>query len=315
MSMIETPSFFEISVSIAAAVILFVYALKHFSGDVQEAGGDQLNRWLQTLTKNPFKGFLLGAGLTAVIQSSSAVSGITVALVEAGTILFRGSLAVFLGANVGTTSTAWLVTLDATIIGPFLIVASAIMLALPSRIALYARAVFYLGVILLALNLVSAYVAPLKADQEMASYMVYAKNPWVGLAIGIVATALLQSSSVVVGLAIIAVQQGLLGTTDVVPIVVGSNLGTTSTAMFASMGMGVVARRSALSNLIFNGLGVLLFLPVMGPFAEFVIGRVGEGDMAVATIHLLFNLGVAVAGFIILRPLARRLDPTMPMTA
>ena len=71
--MIETPSFFEISVSIAAAVILFVYALKHFSRDVQEAGGDQLNRWLQTLTKNPFKGFLLGAGLTAVIQSSSAV--------------------------------------------------------------------------------------------------------------------------------------------------------------------------------------------------------------------------------------------------
>jgi len=300
---------FEIVISVAAAVTLFVYALKGFSRDVQDAGGEQLAGWLRTLTRNPLNGFVLGAVLTALVQSSSAVSGITVGLVEAGTILFRGSLPVFLGANVGTTSTAWLVTLDATILGPFLIVASVLISIIPFRIAIFGRAIFYLGVILLALELVGADVGPLKNGPEFAEWMVYAQTPAIGLLIGIVGTALLQSSSVMVGLAIIAVQQGLLSTVAVVPIIIGSNLGTTSTALIASMGMGLVAKRAALSNLIFNAVGLLIFLPFMGSFAYFVVDHVGEGDVAVATAHLLFNIGVAVAGAAILPFIARWLEP------
>jgi len=305
----ENLSFFEISVSIAAAVILFIYALKGFSADVQRVGGKALADWLGRLTKRPAAGFILGAAITALVQSSSAVSGITVALVEAGTITFRGSLPVFLGANVGTTSTAWLVAIDATMLGPFLIVLSAVTSLIPGRIALAGRSIFYLGVILLALQLISDAVAPLKASTEIAQWMAYAANPAVGLLAGIVATALLQSSSVVVGLAIIAVQTGLLTTTDVIPIVIGSNIGTTSTALFASLSMGVLARRAALANLMFNTVGVLLFLPFMGSFAALVIDMVPQADLAVATAHLLFNIGVAIAGFVLLRPVARKLDP------
>ncbi len=309
---------FEIVISVAAAVTLFVYALKGFSHDVQEAGGEWLADRLRTLTRNPFNGFVLGAVLTAIVQSSSAVSGITVALVESGTFLFRGSLPVFLGANVGTTSTAWLVTLDATILGPFLIVASVVISIIPFRIAIFGRAIFYLGVILLALNLVGDYVGPLKSNPQFAEWMVYAQAPAIGLLVGIVGTALLQSSSVLVGLAVIAVQQGLMPTETVVPIIIGSNLGTTSTALLASLGMGIVAKRAALSNLIFNAVGVLIFLPFMGPFAQFVIGQVGEGDVAVATTHLLFNIAVAIVGALIIPLIVRWLDPgvgrTIPQT-
>lgn len=306
----EDVSFFEVAVSVAAAVILFIYALKGFSQDVQKYGGQALAQWLERLTRRPLPGFALGAALTALVQSSSAVSGITVALVEAGTISFRGSLPVFLGANVGTTSTAWLVAIDAKFLGPFLIIISAVLSLLPGRISLFGRSILYLGVILLTLQLISDAVAPLKDSTEIAEWMVYAKNPLVGLTIGLVATALLQSSSVVVGLGIIAVQQGLLTTTDVIPIVVGSNIGTTSTALFASLGMGAIARKAAQANLLFNTLGVLLILPFLGSFSGFVVGAFGDNDMAVATAHLLFNLGVAAVGFVVLKPIARFLGPT-----
>lgn len=305
----EDISFFEVAVSVAAAVILFIYALKGFSHDVQKYGGQPLAQWLGRLTRRPLAGFALGAALTALVQSSSAVSGITVALVEAGTISFRGSLPVFLGSNVGTTSTAWLVAMDAKFLGPFLIIISAVLSLLPGRISLFGRSILYLGIILLALQLIGDAVAPLKDSTEIAEWMVYAKNPLVGLAIGLTATALLQSSSVVVGLGIIAVQQGLLTTTDVIPIVVGSNIGTTSTALFASLGMGTIARKAAQANLLFNTLGVLLILPFLGGFSAFVVDAFGDNEMAVATAHLLFNLGVAAVGFVVLNPVARLLGP------
>lgn len=302
---------FEISVSIAAAVILFVHGLNGFSAEIREAGGAALDRLLTRLTRYPPIGFALGASLTALVQSSSAVSGIVVALVEAGTITFRGSLPIFLGANVGTTSTAWLVAINATILGPFLIVLSALLMIPPGRISLLGRAVFYLGVVLLALQLISNYVAPLKDSAEVASWLRYAHTPLIGLAVGIVATVLLQSSSVVVGLAVIAVSQGLLITEDVVPIILGVNIGTTSTALIASLSMGNVARRAALANLIFNVAGVLLFLPFMDSFAAYVIGLVGRGAQAVATAHLLFNIGVALLGFILMPLILRFLDPAI----
>ena len=307
--MSELISPIEIAVSAAAAVILFVYALRGFSKDVRDAGGEGLSRWLGRVTERPLQGFLLGGLLTALIQSSSAVSGITVALVESATISFRSSLSVFLGANLGTTSTAWLVSLNLTILGPFLIVASLLVSWLPGRIALAARSIFYLGVILLALQLVSDAVAPLKSDAEIAEWLAYARMPAIGLLIGIIGTALLQSSSVAIGLAIIAVQQGFLSAVDVVPIVVGSNLGTTSTALIAATGMGLVARRAAIANFVFNALGVVAFLPVMTIFARFVVERVGDGDTAVATVHLVFNIVVAIVGALALRKVAAWLEP------
>jgi phosphate:Na+ symporter len=295
---------FEIAVSIAAAVILFVYALRGFSKDVREAGGERLSLWLGQVTKSPAKAFALGAALTALVQSSSAISGITVALVESGTILFRSSLPVFLGANVGTTSTAWLVSLNLSSLGPILIVISLPISWLSGRISLAARSVFYLGVILLALQLVSDAIAPVKSDPALAQWLAYAKSPGVGLLIGIVGTALLQSSSVMVGLAIIAVQQGLLSAEHVIPVVIGSNLGTTSTALIASLDMGVVAKRAAVANLMFNALGVLAFLPIMTSFAAFVIARTPSGDTAVAIVHLIFNIVVALLGALVLNRLA-----------
>lgn len=281
---------FEIGISVASAVILFMYALKGFSDDIRRKGGVALERMLSRITSGKIGGFVFGAIATALVQSSSAITGITVALVEAGTITFRGSLPVFLGANVGTTTTAWIVAFDAEILGPILVVLSAILTLLPGRLSLFGRSIFYLGVVLLALQLVSDQVGQLKESSEAAQWLKYASHPFVGLMIGAIATALLQSSSVVVGLGVIAVQQGLLSPQDVIPIVFGANIGTTSTSLIASMGMGIVARRAAIANLVFNILGVAIFFPFVDVFSSFVM-TVVDGDLAVAFAHLIFNLG------------------------
>lgn len=299
---------FEIGVSVAAAVILFTYALKGFGEDIRRIGGEELGQLLGRLTRNRFHAFLLGAAITALVQSSSAISGLAVALVQAGTVTFRGSLPVFLGANVGTTSTAWLMSIDVALLGPLLIVISVALSILPGRVALFGRSIFYLGVVLLALRLISDYVAPLKTSPEVAEWLAHARNPVFGLMLGVVGTALLQSSSVLVGLAVVAVQQDLLQAGDVIPIVLGSNIGTTSTALLASIQLGGAAQRAALANFIFNAVGVAIFLPFLDPFSRLIYLLAGNGTMAVATTHLLFNIGVAISGFLIANIVADRLE-------
>lgn len=299
----------EIAISVTAAVILFIYALKGFGDDVRRVGGEGLSRILARLTTNPVSAFFLGAVVTALVQSSSAVAGITVALVQAGTITFRGSLPVFLGANVGTASTAWLMSFNTAILGPVLVVASAILSILPGRISLFGRSFFYLGVVLLALQLISEHVAPLKEIPEFANWLAAARHPAIGLFVGLVATALVQSSSVIVGIAVVAVQQGFLQAPDVVPIILGANIGTTSTALLAALELGPVARQAAIANLLFNVTGVLLFLPVLGAFSHLVVDLTGGGATAVAAAHLLFNTGVAIIGFFLIGPIARFLEP------
>src|SRR5579864_1175528 len=145
----------------ASAIVLFLYGLEGFSHEIQRAGGATLNKWLGELTKSRWRGVLLGAVATAIVQSSSAVTSLTVALVDAGTVSFGSSLGVLLGANVGTTSTAWLVSLKLTTIGPFFIVVGALVSAFPSRFKILGKVAFYFGFIFFSLEMVSFTLKPL----------------------------------------------------------------------------------------------------------------------------------------------------------
>jgi hypothetical protein len=137
----------KVFLSIVSAIVLFLYGLSAFSQEIQRVGGDTLNKWLGRLTEKRWLALLLGAVATAIIQSSSAVTSLTVALVDAGTMSFRSSLGVLLGANIGTTSTAWLVSLKLTSIGPFFIVFGTLLSTLPTRYKILGKAAFYFGFI------------------------------------------------------------------------------------------------------------------------------------------------------------------------
>jgi Na/Pi-cotransporter len=292
--MLPDQDLFRTAVLVLSALLLFLYGLEHFSKELQTIGSDRLPRWLGLATRQRLGGFALGASVTAVVQSSSAVSALVVALVNAGTLSFAASLAVLLGAKVGTTSTAWLVSYELTHLGPYLIVLGGLLTMLPFTIRVVGRAIFYFGFIFFALDLVSESLEPLQNAPWVLDLLARAEVPWMGLLIGIVLTVVLQSSSVVSGLAIVLVQQGALQPLGAVAVVVGATLGTTATGLIASIPMDRFARRTAQMNLLFNAVGVLLMLPFITPFGEWAIRQGGSAGQAVALANLSFNLGVAL---------------------
>jgi len=218
-----------------SAVVLFIYGLQGFSRELRAVGGDALQAWLGRVTASRWSGFAVGALATAVVQSSSAVTSLTTALVDASVISFRASLGVLLGSNVGTTATAWLVSLKLTSVGPFLICLGALLSALPNRWSIAGKAVFYFGLIFFALDLISSELKPLQEQAAFVEWLERAQTPWLGVLVGLVFTAVVQSSSVTTGVAILLVLQGVLPAEAAIPVVVGANVGSTSTALLASV--------------------------------------------------------------------------------
>jgi Na/Pi-cotransporter len=298
---------FRVLLSIVSAIVLFLYGLGAFSHEIQEVGGETLKKWLGRLTESRWMAVLLGAVATAIVQSSSAVTALLVALVDAGTISFRSSLGVLLGANIGTTSTAWLVSLKLTSIGPFFIVFGTLLSALPTRFKVLGKAAFYFGFIFFSLDVVSFTLKPLAQNPVFAEMLSRATTPPMGVLAGTVVTAIVQSSSITTGLCILLVQQNLLTATAAIPIVIGANIGTTVTALVASIKMQRTARRVAMANLCFNAFGVALFLPFLGRFGARVAESAGDPGMAVAWAQLIFNVVMSLAVLLLLRIFERRL--------
>ena len=291
-----------------SAIVLFLFGLESFSHELQRMGGETISKWLGSLTRSRWRAVLLGAVSTAIIQSSSAVTSLTVALVDAGSISFRSSLGVLLGANVGTTSTAWLVSLKLTSIGPFFIVLGALLSALPIRLKMLGKVAFYFGFIFFSLDVVSFTLKPLAESQVFTDLLSRSSSPLAGVIAGFLITAIVQSSSITTGLCILLVQQNLMPVTAAIPIVIGANIGTTTTALVASIKMQNTARRVALANLCFNIFGVLLFLPFLRTFALRTVQLAGDPGMAVAWAQLTFNLVMVLAVLVLLRLFHRQVE-------
>jgi len=298
---------FRILLAVVSAIVLFLYGLGAFSQEIQRVGGEVLRKWLGRLTESRWRGVLLGIVATAIVQSSSAVTSLTVALVDAGAMSFRSSLGILLGANIGTTSTAWLVSLKLTSIGPFFIVLGALLSALPTRLKMLGKAAFYFGFIFFSLDVVSFTLKPLAQNPVFAEVLARSSTPFTGVVAGTLITAIIQSGSITTGLCILLVQQNVLAATAAIPIVIGANIGTTATALLASAKMQKTARRVAVANLCFNAFGVVLFLPFLRQFAERVVEFAGEPGMAVAWAQLIFNIVMVLLVLVLLRIFERKL--------
>jgi phosphate:Na+ symporter len=305
----------RILLAIVSAIVLFLYGLESFSHEIQRVGAAALSKWLGRLTESRWRGILLGAFATAIVQSSSAVTSLTVSLVEAGTMSFRSSLGILLGANVGTTSTAWLVSLKLTSIGPFFIVLGTLLSALPTRFKMLGKAAFYFGFIFFSLDVVSFTMKPLAQNPVFTEMLSRSSGPLTGALAGMLITAIVQSSSITTGLCILLVQQGLMPATAAIPVVIGANVGTTVTALIASIKMHRTARSVAVANLCFNAFGVLLFLPFLGSFAAKVVEVAGNPGMAVAWAQLIFNLVMVLAVLLLLHIFRGRLESLARSTA
>ena len=299
---------YQIFFSIFSAVILFLYGLGAFSNELKEVVGDKLQSVVSKLTSNKISAFLVGAFFTLLVQSSTAVSSLTVTFVNTGIITFANSLAVMIGAHVGTTATAWLVSMKLTGLGPLFIVLGTVIGFLPYKIRLFGKAIFYFGFIFFSLDLISGTLAPLRTNQDLLNLLIYAKTPVLGILLGILLTIILQSSTVVTGLAVVFVQQEIIPAYDSIPIVLGANIGTTTTAIVAALRMNDVAKKAAISNFIMVLTGVAIFFPFIVPFSNWVMDKANEPSQAVAIAHLAFNLTNALIFLILLRPFASGMD-------
>lgn len=297
----------QLAGTVVAAIMLFLYSLQSFSREVRALGNKRLRGWLAVTTKDRFSGFLLGALVTALVQSSTTVSILTLSLLNAGLMSFSGSLAVLLGAKVGTTLTTWLVSFRLTGIGSFAIIAGTLLSVFPRTSRVVGKSVFYFGLIFLSLDLISSALSPLREDARIADWLAAASTPWLGVLAGTLATVILQSSTVTAGLTVLLVQQGVLQIDGAVAILLGANVGTCFTALIAGATMERAAWRAALAYLAFSVTGALAFLPFVGPFTRLVVAWGGENAVALA--HLLFNVATAVVYLPFLGLVVRLLEP------
>lgn len=290
------------------AIILFVFGLDNFSREIEQISGDRFRKFLGSATNIPIFGVLIGALVTMVIQSSSATSVISIGLVNAGVLSFKNSVGIIFGSNIGTTITAQLVAFKLTNFAPIFIIIGFILTITNSKASIFGKAVFYFGFVFFSLNLISSTLEPLQSNEALVSMLTEAQNPLYALLIGCLFTALVQSSSVTTGLAIIFTQQGVLGLENAVPLILGANVGTTATAFLAVISLDVSAKKVAFSHFLFNVGGVLLFFPVLLIFGYKLAEYDQNPAIALANIHLIFNVTASLIFTAFITPFTRFVD-------
>jgi phosphate:Na+ symporter len=290
------------------AIILFVFGLENFSAEIEQISGEKFRKFLTKATKLPVVGVLIGALVTAVVQSSSATSVIAIGLVNAGVLSFKSSVGIIFGSNIGTTVTAQLVAFKLTAFAPLFIIIGFALSLIRSRAAIFGKSIFYFGFVFFSLNLISSTLAPLQSEPELINYLVKPQNPFIAILLGCLFTAVVQSSSVTTGLAIIFTQQGLLSLENAVPLIMGANIGTTATALIAMFNMDLAAKKTALSHFLFNVGGVLIFLPVFLFYGDKLNEVKANPAVALANLHLVFNVATSLVFIIFINPFSRFVD-------
>jgi len=248
---------------------LFLYGIKAMSDGLQTVAGDRLRVILEKGTSTPLRGALTGALVTALIQSSSGTTVIAIGLVNAGLLTLRQAIGVIMGANVGTTITAYLIgfnlkdyALPIIAIGVFLI-----FFAKNKKVNYIGQVIFGFGLLFYGMDIMGQGMQPLRSSPIFYNLMLNVENnAFLGVAIGAVFTGIVQSSSATIGILQGLANQHLVSISQAVPMLFGMNIGTCMTALLASIGTTVAARRAALSHLFFNVIGTVIFLPL------FIIG-------------------------------------------
>ncbi|GAA2898778.1 Na/Pi cotransporter family protein [Enterococcus pseudoavium] len=276
---------------------IFLFGIKYLGDGLQKAAGNRLREILNRFTSTPFRAVLAGIIVTGLIQSSSGTTVLAVGLVSAGFMTLRQAIGVIMGANVGTTVTAFIIGFNLSEYALPIIGAGAILLFFAKRNSLQSigQILFGFGALFYGLKLMGAAMDPLKDLPQFNDLMIsVAHHPVLGVGIGTLLTMVLQSSSATIGILQQLYMQGSVTLGAALPILFGDNIGTTITAIIACLGASVAAKRTAASHVIFNLVGALIFTILLTPFTSVVVffaDRLGLNPaMQLAFAHGLFNL-------------------------
>ncbi|TCN22851.1 Na/Pi cotransporter family protein [Mesobacillus foraminis] len=276
---------------------IFLFGLKYMGDGLQKSAGDRLRDILDRFTTNPIMGVLAGVLVTVLIQSSSATTVITVGLVSAGFMTLRQAIGVIMGANIGTTITAFIIGID---IGEYalpIIALGAILLFFfkNKKVHSLGQIVFGFGALFYGLELMSGGMKPLRGLESFHDLTVeLSTNPILGVIVGTLFTVIVQSSSATIGILQGLFGDGLITLEAALPVLFGDNIGTTITAILAAIGTSVAARRAAATHVLFNLIGTLIFMILLTPFTGLI--RIFQEslnlnpEMTIAFAHGTFNI-------------------------
>lgn len=307
---------------------VFMFGMHTLSGALEKLAGGRLEHWLEKMTSNPVKGVALGAGVTALIQSSAATTVMMVGFVNSGIMQFSQAIGVIMGANVGTTTTGWILSLSSISGSGFLMLLNPktftpILAAIGVAMIMFTKSdkrktmgtiLIGFSLLIFGMNTMSDAASGLQDNEAFANVMVMFKNPFLGVIAGALLTAVLQSSSVSIGiLQALSDKTGSITYSIALPIILGQNIGSCVTALISSIGANKSAKRVAIVHLYFNIIGTVVFLSLFYlvnalidmPFMNEQLGPVG-----IAVIHTCFN----VLSTLIFLPFTKQLEKLACLT-
>lgn len=317
--MTQTLASFDLWTGLFGGLALFLLGMDFLTRALKRVTGDQMKTLLLKLTGNRFKGVLLGAGVTAVVQSSSVTTVLLVGFISAGMMSFAQSIPVIMGADIGSTMTAQLLAFEPDAIAlPLVAIGVVLQMAMSDRLwQEYGRSAIGIGLIFFGMKVMGDAMAPLKDDTDFLRFMVSLDAPWVAILAGTAFTALIQSSAATTGIMIVLASQGVVSLEGAIGVALGANIGTCVTALLAAIGKPREAVRAAVAHTLIKVVGVLAwvwFIPELGTLAHMIAPSGGAGR-ALAWAHTIFNVinTVVLIGFTgVIALVVQRMVPDRP---
>ncbi len=284
----------DIAINLIGGLGLFLFGMSYMGEGLQKAAGSKMKDILAALTSNKLMGVLVGALVTGVIQSSSATTVMVVGFVNAGLMNLNQAVGIIMGANIGTTVTAFLVSLNITKVATLMVGVGMVMYLAAKRkkVKSIAEVIIGFGILFIGMNFMGKAMDPLKSNPEFAGLITKFDNPYLGILAGFVMTAILQSSSATTGLLIAVSATGVITFNQAYPIIFGQNIGTCVTAMLSGIGANKTAKRAAVIHLLFNMTGTLLFMLVLRAPVQWIIYEIVPTYVPrqIAAGHIFFNI-------------------------
>lgn len=303
-------NYLDILIPFAGGLGMFIYGMQIMAQGLENAAGNKMKSLLEVLTKNKLMGVLLGAVITAVIQSSSATTVMVVGFVNAGIMNLTQAMGVIMGANVGTTVTGWLVSsvewaefLSPAKLAPVAVIVGVVIMLTGKRRSSkeVASIIVGFGLLFIGISSMSSAVEPLKESESFVNlFVTLGRNPLLGILAGTLVTAIIQSSSASVGILQSLAAAGLVPFSAAIYIIMGQNIGTCVTAILSSLGAKKNAKTAALMHLLFNVIGTVIFSVCAIVFFEVLNPSAGTGVITqtqISIVHTFFNIATTVLLF------------------
>ncbi len=302
--------------TLMGGLAFFLYGMVVMSSGLEKIAGGKMEKLLEQLTSNPFKGFLVGIGMTVAVQSSSAVTVMLVGFVNSGIMKLSQTISIIIGSNVGTTVTSWILSLSGIqstnfflrllkpeSFSPLLALIGVIMLmssrSMFSRRRPIGTCLIGFAILMFGMGLMSSSMAPLANDPRFTNILTLFSNPFLGLMVGLVITMIIQSSAASVGMLQALSLTGSISYMVAAPIIAGQHIGTCITAVLSSIGVNTNAKRVAAVHVTFNVIGAIIFLTIFELWLHFVGYPLKEiaNPFGIAVVHTIFSILAAACLF------------------